>query len=386
MLLSASPEMAPDVRHPHHDRTARDNGTRNTRKPPSIRSGTPLTILDRQQKYTTTSLNPVYIMLSVVAFITRQGLISFSLRWGLSSRAMEPRWTSSARLCQDMRMFDTANYELIDFGEGRKLEKFGSIVVDRPSPSSTGARASAPSVWRASSGTFEKLDTSEGRWRWKVPPDESWSIRHEDCQFRLKPTPFGHIGLFVEQAGNWAWIMRQTKRFGDSINVLNLFAYTGGSTLAAAAHGANVYHVDSSKSVVRWARDNAEQSGMSTAPVHWIVEDARKFVRREAKRGRHYTGIILDPPSYGHGPKGEAWKIHRDLGPLLSDCRKLLNPNGGFLCLSCHSAGFGAAELSATLADSFFGTCSVGLSAKPLGIKCQDGRTLPSGVTLNWSS
>ena len=198
-----------------------------------------------------------------------------------------------------MQMFDTANYELIDFGDGRKLEKFGSIIVDRPSPAATATRGASAAEWKKSSGTFYKEETAEGKWRWKVPPDEQWSIRHGASQFRLKPTPFGHVGLFVEQVSNWEWIGRQAKRFGPSINILNLFAYTGGSTLAAAAQGANVYHVDSSRSVVRWARDNADSSGMAEAPVHWIVEDARKFVRREVKRGRHYTGIILDPPSYG---------------------------------------------------------------------------------------
>jgi 23S rRNA (cytosine1962-C5)-methyltransferase len=166
--------------------------------------------------------------------------------------------------------------------------------------------------------------------------------------------------------------------------VLNLFAYTGGSTLAAAAAGASVTHVDAAKNIVAWARRNAELSGLADAPIRWIAEDATTFVRREVRRGNRYDGLILDPPSYGHGPKGEVWKVERHLAPLLTSCRDLLSDRRAFLLLTCHSPGFGPAELEALLADTIFGSCQGGVVARELSITAADARKFVCGAVARW--
>ncbi|MDA1051669.1 MAG: class I SAM-dependent methyltransferase [Planctomycetota bacterium] len=212
----------------------------------------------------------------------------------------------------------------------------------------------------------------------------TWTIKHGELVFELQPTPFGHVGVFPEQAANWDWIAKQVARESRPLRVLNLFAYTGGSTLAAAAAGAEVVHVDSAKNTVAWARRNAELSGLSEKPIRWIAEDAKKFAARELRRGNRYDAVILDPPSYGHGAKGETWKITRDLHPLLTTCAKLTEGHRAFMLLTCHSPGFESPEVEAILADAVFGTCQAGATARPLTLTCIDGRQLPSGVVARW--
>lgn len=211
-----------------------------------------------------------------------------------------------------------------------------------------------------------------------------WQIAHGPLQFELRPTPFGHLGVFPEQAANWDWIGARIRRAKGPLRVLNLFAYTGGSTLAAAAAGAEVVHVDAAKNVVAWARRNAELSNLADAPIRWITEDARKFVRREINRGERYDAVILDPPSYGHGPGGEVWKIERHLPELLADCGKLTEGRREFLLLTCHSPSFGLAEAQACFADSIFGHCQNSGRAEPLFLSTADGRRLPSGIAVRW--
>jgi len=281
-------------------------------------------------------------------------------------------------------VFDPDQYELIDFGAGRKLERFGPHVVDRPAPAAEDVQPGHPTVWESAEARYERTDADRGRWLPEGAIPRMWTIRHGPITFELKPTEFGHLGVFVEQASCWDWIARQVKRAGGLISVLNLFAYTGGSTLAAAAAGADVCHVDSSKTTVAWARRNADRTGLADAPIRWIVEDAVKFVRRELRRGRRYDAVILDPPSYGHGPKGEIWKLSKDLMPLLSACAELTEGRRAFMLLTCHTAGFGPAELEACLADALFGHCQAGVTAKPLSINTADGRKLPSGVLARW--
>jgi 23S rRNA (cytosine1962-C5)-methyltransferase len=213
---------------------------------------------------------------------------------------------------------------------------------------------------------------------------ETWTICHDELQFQLKPTPFGNVGVYPEQAENWDWIRSQVKRSERRLKVLNLFAYTGGATLAAAAAGAEVVHVDAAANVVAWARRNAEASGLEDAPIRWIVEDAVKFCRREVRRGNRYDAVILDPPSYGHGPKGEVWKTERHLMSLLSLCGKLTVKRRVFVLVTCHTPSLGAAELEACLADAVFGHCQSGVRAYRLEIRSADGRTLPSGVMARW--
>ena len=279
-------------------------------------------------------------------------------------------------------MLETSQYELLDFGTGRKLERFANLIVDRPCPAAETESVHHPKLWRNANSKYHRRQ-NDGHWEPDKFADQAWSLRWESLVFALKPTDFGHVGVFVEQSDNWAWIQRRVAAL-DQPKVLNLFGYTGGSTLAAAAAGAEVVHVDAAKNILKWARQNAELSGLSDAPIRWIAEDAAKFVQRELKRGNQYDAVILDPPSYGHGPKGEVWKIQRDLMSLLRSIGELTAERRCFLLLTCHSPGFGPAELQACLADAIFGSCSAGASGSNMYIKTKDGRSLPAGVMARW--
>ena len=281
-------------------------------------------------------------------------------------------------------MFSPDQYGLLDFGDGRKLERFGPRIIDRPSPAAEGNRPSAVDLWRNAHGRFERRNRDEGKWAWDHKPPKPWQISHDVLTFDLKATDFGHVGLFAEQVANWGWIADRIRRAGRPLKVLNLFAYTGGSTLAAASAGAEVTHVDAAKNVVTWARRNAELSSLSEHPIRWIAEDAAKFVRRELRREKYYDAVILDPPSYGHGPKGEVWKLATDLSALLADCAELVQRRPAFFLLSCHTPGFGCAELEAILSDTLFGACGQGVVSREMFLTTQDGRRLPSGALARW--
>lgn len=294
-------------------------------------------------------------------------------------------------------MFSPDQYELIDFGKdengvGRKLESFAGVVVSRVSPPANSAVRTAKDAWSDCDGRFAKslrkgqaAGQDTGQWTFRSPP-ETWQVKHREIVLQLKPTPVGHLGLFAEQQSNWDWIEQQIRKSKTQLNVLNLFAYTGGSTLTAAAAGAKVTHIDSARNIVNWARGNAEVSGLADAPIRWIAEDCQRFVEREVKRGHRYDAIILDPPSFGHGPKGEVWKIERDLIGLLRNCKKLFSDQPAFALLTCHSEGYGPAELQATFCDAIFGTCSTQVFSGPLSIKSRDGRRLNAGNFVRWAS
>ena len=293
-------------------------------------------------------------------------------------------------------MFSSEQYQLLDFGRGRKLERFGQVILDRPCPAADGVQnlaLSKPEVALRAAARFDRHTADQGEWRIHKPLPENWRITHGSICLELRPTPFGHVGVFPEQAANWDWIAERVQKAARRLRVLNLFAYTGGGTLAAAAAGAEVTHVDAAASTVAWARRNAELSGLSAAPIRWIVEDALKFARRELKRGNRYDAVILDPPTYGHGPKGEPWKLSEHLMPLLACCGKLTStsddfpsasPQPAFFLLSCHAPGFGPAELSAYLADAVFSHCRAGGSAQAMSLVSADGRSLPCGATARW--
>lgn len=317
-------------------------------------------------------------------------------------------------------MFDPSQYELLDFGEGRKLERFGGCVIDRPSPAAEGAACALDKrVWSRADARFERIAHDEGEWQVARESQEPWFVEHGAWRLELKRTEFGHVGVFPEQAENWDWLERQTRAAGRPLKILNLFAYTGASTLAAAAAGASVVHVDAARNTVGWASRNARHSDLAEAPIRWIVEDAARFVRREVRRGNTYDAVILDPPSYGHGPKGEPWKLGEQLMPLLCDCAVLLGLQpapaavaakasmraasdvagaadrddvvsqehaAAFVLLTCHSPGFGPAELGACLSDAFFGSCGPRVEAKRLKLRVGDGRSLDAGVVARWSA
>ena len=205
----------------------------------------------------------------------------------------------------------------------------------------------------------------------------------------LKRTDFGHVGLFPEQAENWDWIAEQVRRSPSSdsaspMKILNLFAYTGGSTLAAAAAGAGVTHVDAARNIVAWARHNAELSALGDAPIRWIAEDAAKFVKREIRRGNRYDAVILDPPSYGHGTRGEAWRLAEDLPRLLALCAELTAGRPRFVLLTCHTPGFSPLLLRELLASSFGSAPSAQIDSAPMVLVSSSGQTLPSGVVARW--
>ncbi len=295
-------------------------------------------------------------------------------------------------------MFDSTQYQLLDFGGGRRLERLGSMVLDRPCPAAESIRPTAPGLWSSADARFERIETEQGRWILRGDPPRQWPIAHGRMTLELKRTDFGHVGLFPEQAENWDWIAEQIRRGPSAVaggmKVLNLFAYTGGSTLAAAAAGARVTHVDAARNIVAWARHNAELSALGDAPLRWIAEDAMKFVEREIRRGNRYDAVILDPPTYGHGTHGEAWRLAEDLPRLLASCAELTTGQPRFVLLTCHTPGFSPLRLQELLAAAFgssprrklkpFRWCSLPLPVRPCpagswcgGPSCRVGPGLP---------
>lgn len=277
------------------------------------------------------------------------------------------------------------DYELLDFGDGRKLERFGSHVLDRPSPAAQAASKRFPEIWTKAIARYERTAGKGGSWQLRQPLPESWLLNCGSCQLELKLTGAGQLGVFPEQAANWRWISQQVQ-LNRRPKVLNLFAYTGASTLAATAAGAEVVHVDSAANVVDWARRNADASGLGDAPIRWIVEDALRFVERELRRGNQYDAILLDPPAYGHGPKGQTWKLEVDLPRLLPLCFELCDADGKFVLLSCHSAELADAR---TLLDYAEGLRPTGktiwhAAAKPMELESTQGRRLNCGAAVRW--
>lgn len=272
-------------------------------------------------------------------------------------------------------------YELLDCGNFEKLERFGELVLIRPEPQALWQPIWPDSEWKKMAhGRFEQQGSNSGKWvALKKQLPENWQLsyksRHLDLRFRLALTAFKHVGVFPEQADNWEYIYRQVRAMGTGARVLNLFAYTGGASLAAKQAGADVIHLDSVKQVVSWSRQNMELSNLKD--IRWLVEDARKFVQREVKRGRTYHGIMLDPPAYGLGPNGERWKLEEQLGPMMEDVFQLLDPEKHFLVLNAYSLGLSSLILQNFLAPRYkadqFETGELFLEARS-GIK------LPLGV------
>lgn len=275
-------------------------------------------------------------------------------------------------------------YELLDSGDQTKLERFGEYVLSRPAPQAIWSRRLPSRVWTEADATFTRSPSGGGSWHRRRPLPQSWVLELGGLSLKIKPTDFGHLGVFPEQRPNWDWIARVIGKAPGPVSVLNLFAYTGGSTLVAAAAGATVCHLDSSRGVVAWARENAALSDLAGRPVRWIVDDVTKFIRREGRRGRCYDAIILDPPSFGRGPKGEVWKIEHELPGLLHACRALLGDQPLFVLLSCHSPGFTPLVLRNLLAEMMAGAGGW-LDAAEMALAESDGeRSLPSGSFSRW--
>lgn len=288
-----------------------------------------------------------------------------------------------------MRFKDQTDYELIDFGEGRKLERWGDIWLDRPSPAADFIRRSQPTLWRNAHGQFQRTAGEQGVWKWSKKTKDLWELNFGPMSVEVGPTPFGHLGLFPEQQQNWQWIHEQSETRQRPLKILNLFAYTGASTLAAAHPRNEVVHVDASKSSVAKARRNACLSGLDHCKIRWIVEDVLKFCRRELKRGNRYDAIILDPPTYGHGPKGEKWTIDQHLNELLQCCQQLWSGHPGYFLLTSHSDSMTNAMIKQLAASMLSSSRSADLrkvvEAGSMDLETKDHRRLNSGRFARWT-
>lgn len=275
------------------------------------------------------------------------------------------------------------DYELLDSGNFEKLERFGQYIIARPEPQAIWNKSLSDSEWTQQADAYfrkDKRNEERGEWICKPKMPQQWFVNYSQGEMKLRMrlglTAFKHVGIFPEQAANWDFIYEQIQKIGNNARVLNLFAYTGGASLAARSAGADVTHVDSVKPVISWSRENMEASGIDG--IRWIVDDALKFVRREVKRGKQYQGIIMDPPAYGRGPDGEKWILEENINELLSLCSQLLSPHDSFLVLNLYSMGL-SALLARTAVRQLVGTCS-GEQFGELYFTDPFGKSLPLGV------
>lgn len=276
------------------------------------------------------------------------------------------------------------DYEVIDTSAGEKLERWGNYTLVRPDPQVIWDTEKKNPLWRRYDARYARSNTGGGHWsEHKLP--ERWQVRYDDLTFNVKPMNFKHTGVFPEQAANWDFIRDSIRGAGRPINVLNLFAYTGGATLAAASAGASVCHVDAAKGMVAWAKENARSSGLEDKPIRWIVDDCGKFVEREIKRGRKYDAVIMDPPSYGRGPSGEIWKLEENLYPFVKLVAEVLSDDPLFFIINSYTTGLAPSVLGYLL-DTIITTRHGGHSqCEELGLPVKDsGLVLPCGSTGRW--
>ena len=273
------------------------------------------------------------------------------------------------------------DYEVIDCTDGEKLERWGDYLLVRPDPQVIWTTPKNHKGWKKMNGHYHRSNKGGGEWEFFGLP-EQWSISYKSLTFNLKPFSFKHTGLFPEQAANWDWFSDLIKKADRPVKVLNLFAYTGGATLAAAAAGASVTHVDASKGMVGWAKENAVSSGLGDAPIRWIVDDCVKFVEREIRRGNHYDGIIMDPPSYGRGPKGEVWKIETSIYPLIQLCSQLMSDNPLFFLINSYTTGLQPAVLNYMISTAILPKTGGVVTADEIGLPVSgNGLVLPCGAS-----
>ena len=275
------------------------------------------------------------------------------------------------------------DYEVLDTSEGEKLERWGEYLLVRPDPQVIWNTPKELPGWRKMNGHYHRSSKGGGEWEFFDLPKQ-WEIAYKELRFNLKPFSFKHTGLFPEQAVNWDWFSDKIRNAGRPVKVLNLFAYTGGATLAAAAAGAAVTHVDASKGMVNWAKENAKSSGLEEAPIRWLVDDCMKFVEREIRRGNHYDGIIMDPPSYGRGPKGEIWKIEDSIYDFIRLCTKILSDDPLFFLVNSYTPGLAPAVLTYMLSTELkrFGGH---VDSQEIGLPVtKTGLVLPCGASGRW--
>ena len=292
------------------------------------------------------------------------------------------------------------DYEVLDTSDGEKLERWGKYLLVRPDPQVIWSTGHGHPGWKQKNGHYHRSSKGGGEWEFINLPEE-WSIEYPltnrivgnaplPLTFRLKPFSFKHTGLFPEQAANWEWfsdiIRKEKEASGREIKVLNLFAYTGGATLSAAAAGASVTHVDASKGMVQWAKENAQASGLQDAPIRWLVDDCQKFVEREIRRGSRYDAIIMDPPSYGRGPKGEIWKIEESVYPFIELCTQILSERPLFFLINSYTTGLQPAVLTYMLETTVRKAFGGEVRSSEIGLPVSsNGLVLPCGASGRWS-
>jgi len=278
------------------------------------------------------------------------------------------------------------DYEVLATSNGEKLERWGEYILVRPDPQVIWDTPHTHQGWKRKNGHYHRSNKGGGEWEFFNLPDE-WSIQYKDLTFNLKPFKFKHTGLFPEQAVNWDWFSSIIKESDRPLKILNLFAYTGGATLAAAKAGASVTHVDASKGMVQWAKENAAASGLGDAPIRWLVDDCVKFVEREIRRGNHYDGIIMDPPSYGRGPGGEVWKLEDELYPLVERCMKIFSDTPLFFLINSYTTGLQPTVLSNILKLQVKSKYGGTVCADEIGLPVKNSNLiLPCGASGRWSA
>ncbi len=274
-------------------------------------------------------------------------------------------------------------YELVDSGEGQKLERYGDFLMSRPDPEALWKKNLDEKEWGKAHLEFIRSGT-KNKWIIKNGVPNSWDISYGNLKFLIKPTSFKHIGLFPEQLSNWQWMENLINNQKRKVSILNLFAYTGGATLAAANAGAEVAHVDASKNAVEWARKNAELSGLKDAPIRWLIEDVILFLKREIKRGRKYDAIIMDPPAFGHGPKDELWKIEEDFLSLMSLCKQVLSNDPLFILINGYTAGYSSIVYQNNLMDLMKDYKGKVEGGELVIEESNSKRLLPCGIFARW--
>ncbi len=277
------------------------------------------------------------------------------------------------------------DYELLDTSSGDRLERWGRYLLVRPDPQAIWQTPRNRPQWKQANAVYHRSGSGGGHWEIRSLP-ESWKIDYKDLTFQIKPMNFKHTGIFPEQAVNWDFMREKIENANRPIKVLNLFAYTGGATMACAKAGASVVHVDASKGMVQWAKENAALCGVADRPIRYLVDDCMKFVEREIRRGNTYDGIVMDPPSYGRGPGGEVWQLEEKLYPFITRVMQLLSPNPLFFILNSYSTGLSASVMEYLLRATFPKNVKGTFESGEIGLKTTDGMFFPSGSAARWYS
>ena len=277
------------------------------------------------------------------------------------------------------------DYEILDMANGEKLERWGNIILIRPDPQIIWKEKSFPEKWKNANAKYNRSNTGGGNWNFIKPLPKSWQIKYKDLTFNIKPMGFKHTGIFPEQAVNWDWMMNKIRNSNREIKVLNLFAYTGGASVACLKAGASVCHVDSSKGMCEWAKENVASSGLRERPIRFLIDDVVKFVNREIRRGNKYDGIIMDPPSYGRGANGEVWKFEENIADLVKLCMNVLSDKPLFLLINSYTTGISSQVLENLLRINIPKKVGGKFSHGELGLPMTNSKLiLPCGIYGRW--